>query len=286
MYIYGMETKKTKEIDDDCEDYTVLSEVVNFEQIDKTEKHDRVMSAFYKRFSWDVETVMTRAAQGFPVRQLCKDYHIAPSTFYHAKRQLLELENTQKLEVATHVNKQDLPNPLKLAENMGAGMEKMIEKGLELLNSYVIMVEVAGPKGISYEAIPVNPENINWKEGTVYMPMKRYTGHDTESMDADDSEEYTHIYSTKDLVPEQKIQLEAFKALTKATGMMNLGQNMARVEAAVAEDAAKKKIVNTNKNKILHSFPGNKVAIEAEVVEEEVTNEKTNENEGTGGDTF
>jgi hypothetical protein len=181
------------------------------------------LEEFYSRYTWDVEAALQKRAEGVTVRQICRDFKISPSTYHHAKNQRLKLLGSlNTVDPTTHVA-ENLPNPARVAESMGAGIEQVIHKGLELANSWCLALEMPGAKMTTMEYVPIRNEQINWVDKIVTFGGEQY------SIDL--------------LVPDRKTQLVGLQHLTKLTGSGTFANEMAKIEAKAynkARDASDK----------------------------------------------
>lgn len=219
-------------------------------------QHPQVtLEQFYKRYDWDVELILQKKAERVPVSQLAKDFGVCRASIYRAEtvRNAVLAENGY-FDPNSAI---PIPNIIRLADSLGAGVEPQLQKGVELTNSWCLAMEMVGAKSTTMEYIPIDVSMINWATKKV-----KFGGEE---------------YDTDLLVPDRKSRLEGAKILAKISGSQTLAAGMALEELEKYKEH-QKSLQGANGlgdgATIGYLFPGSAVEIDA-VIEDDVEEVET-----------
>lgn len=236
-----------------------LEKIEDYTDLEYLESKEVGLEKFYARYDWPVEEVLEKKFDGVKVAQLVRDYGVSRNSIYNAQNKRDALLGTGSGFGVPNI-KHSLPvsNPVRMAESMGAGVESLIQKGLELTNSWMMAIEMLGAKSTTFEFVPIMNENINWK-----TKKFKFCGEE---------------YDIDNLVPDRRTQLKGFEVLSKITGAQAIGSGMAKEELEYYRKYRDRNATPDGEEggTMEYTFPGTKKVIEVEVeIEEEEKEEAT-----------
>lgn len=186
-------------------------EINDYGDLSYLEKSESVVEIFLKKYGWDVEEAIRLQDSGVAVEQICKDYGISRTAYYNGKNKLELLKKESGITAQTEETAAPLPNALRKAEALGAGLSQAIQKGQELTNAWCLALEMPGAKMTTMEYVPIRNENIFWSKKIV-----KFGGQE---------------FPIDQLVPDRKTQLVGLQALVKITGAQTYANELAKLEA-------------------------------------------------------